>query len=511
MEPNIEIQDNLKTENISHYPLSFYKNLNIPPIGVSQVAMNANTNTQITFQIPGSNVYNFSKTYLSFDVPDIINTNVASAAYNINLFNSFVPWFSRIEVYTSNNNTYLVNVSNLDVVNKMISQLELNYRYRNKSMDSHMYQSYRSYSVQGNVAGNVSTTQITPCGPIDNTYSIQTDTSLYVPAAVLTTENQLDLIGNINSPSQYLNGANVANGAISIKGFKVNILLSDLLPNSSFFSIDKDLPSSNVVFVRLTFNNIDSLGFACTSDDLGLATAQYKPLSYVTSFNISNISLTVYNQANPKIVEMVMAEYQQQQELVLPQINVQQVTKSGTNPNTSYKITSIAPQSRVYKSYHSIFAPNNLSPNNAGKLLRYNDNATPGTKENTAAAPDDLLTPVTKYTDITLYIDGNIYFVFSTARNDFYRYISETFHDHSYPSLYDWNSNPVIAFCYDTEKSKPNKYDCHEYKGLMLNNSDLMINHNVSGCALPSSISYDVVTLLCPLYIKNGIFQLSPF
>lgn len=508
MEQEIGLQKNLESEPMKYYPMSFYKNVVISPTGLSSLTFSKDTNnTQMTFQIPAGNIYNFFRSYLSFNMSDIIS---GAANQNCNLFNDHIPFFSKLELFTSNNNTYLINVSNLNVVNKMLSSLELNYRERNKSLDSHMYKSYRGFAQNIDSAAAF----ITPAGPLDKKYSIESDTSLYTVCpnnAGVYSESDLDKVGCIDSHSYYLNGVTAAINTISIKGSTYNIQLRDLLPNSSFLSIDKDIYSANTIFVRLTFTPVNYWGFgkntavADKNDNLG-NTATYITMNTFLGANtitLSNIKLNMFNQANPVLCQMIQEKSNQQEELFISMIQTQQMDRTGSSQGVSFKVVSINPKSRILKSYHSCFAPNALTDLN---LIRINDNANPGTEANA------LLAPIYKYKSCTLKLDGNIYLVFDINNNDFYRYICQNWDDHSYTSLFDYCANPVIAFNYDSKKSKIDKYSPYEERGLELRNSEIMIQHDISGVTSTVTLThYDVVNVLTPIYMKGGIISLNPF
>jgi hypothetical protein len=77
-----------------------------------------------------------------------------------------------------------------------------------------------------------------------------------------------------------------------------NIKLCDLIPNS-FFSINKNIYSSSVLYLRLETNTISNIMYLFDSDDLTTTSSDT-----TSTFTFSNFNLNVYCEANNDLINI---------------------------------------------------------------------------------------------------------------------------------------------------------------------------------------------------------------
>lgn len=119
---------------------------------------------------------------------------------------------------------------------------------------------------------------------------------------------------NIDEPDYIVCGQ--ANTAIPVEWKTFNILLKDIIPDS-IFSIDQDLYIQKIIYLRITFNPITSIGAASLTDIGNNAGTSLGAVWCI----LSNLSLSVYTQANPIIEAMIKTKFMSQQEIIIPDIN----------------------------------------------------------------------------------------------------------------------------------------------------------------------------------------------
>ena len=509
---SIHIQENLISEPVKQSPVSWYKNIPLNPNTNSSVQLNANGNPQSTIQIPPGNVYNNWYSALSFVIPNLKGVAIgAGTQTSCNTFSNFFPWINKLEFFTSNNNTYLVNVSQVDTINKMISSCELNYEKRKRNLDPFLYDSWRGQQTVGNQPNPptftaLDTESIVPTGriiaPVSNNYggSILCDTNLYGTAISPANYGNISLVGSVDSPSYYETGEFDAN--LSQLARTVNIPLRDILPGNSIFSVDKDIYSSNVLYLRITWNNVNKLGFGSIDNDL-TAPAKFVSMASINpTITITNITLNMYIQANPEICQMIVERSRQQEIIMVPMLQTNSYQMNGTSQNTTFKITSTNPLSRLWKSYYGVF---NADAYTNGALIQVNNNNNDSGSIEIGGGQ-----AYQKYGNLQLYLDGELYLQLNQQRLDFYRYVVDHWKNHSYPTLLDYNENPAIAILYDSDCVHSDKVDPYIVRGKTLRNNECQINHNIT--TTNSSFTHYIATcLLQPIYMKQGVLSVIPF
>lgn len=111
----IELQQNLKSQ-ISVKPASFYKKIQTPSISGSSQTIGTNQVIN-NFYIP-SGVINFSMTELQFTFAlDDVNAD------HIYVHADYFPWIRRLELYSTALKVPLVDIQDVDKLNKMVNPM----------------------------------------------------------------------------------------------------------------------------------------------------------------------------------------------------------------------------------------------------------------------------------------------------------------------------------------------------------------------------------------------------
>lgn len=123
-----------------------------------------------------------------------------------------------------------------------------------------------------------------------------------------------------------------------------NMLLSDILPDSIFW-YSYDIYVSKVMYLRITWNNVNACGSAALTD--------FTVPRNLTTISLTNLSLNIYIQANPVIDQMTKEKFNWKQQLIyIPDIQANSISLSGTYQWSWVKVISNAYQASLYKTYN---------------------------------------------------------------------------------------------------------------------------------------------------------------
>jgi hypothetical protein len=453
---NIELQPELDNQ-IKQEINSYYKILNVSQQG-SLPNFTASKN-QILIEIPSDIVFNPSLLSLSFTVTQ-------GTAVGINAIPSvYIPWFSRCELYSSSNNIRLVDVQSLDIYNKMSIALYNNFL---NNQDNYLYTTNR--------------TALTADRPLVNDY--------FNDSGVLS-DRLLTYDVNLVATAS---GTAIAKKTYTIK-------MCDLIPNS-FFSINRNIYSSSVLYLRLETNTLSNIIFSYTNDTSNTTAYSTETIA------LNNLSLNVYCEANPDLINIARQQQGSKEglSLVLPEIQNAQYSISnsaGSRGSIVKVVNNSSADARLYMILSSLtnvsskangFAINNMS--------NYND---------------------AKYNQVQLYINSNQLCNLDTTLLQDLAYIDNIFENHSFNTNLAFKNLSPFVYSFSSKKIKDNKHDGNLLDGVTYpQNGEITLNitYNCVGTtadtvvnpAVNTSFNHNIFTVTKrKIYLKDGKFSYVPF
>ena len=454
---NIEVQPELDNQ-IKNEISSFYKCITVSQQGT--LPSFTSSRNQLLIEIPSNIVFNPSLLSISFTRGE---PSVVDAAFQM-IPSFYIPYFSRIELYTSGNSMKLVDIQNLDNYNKASIGL---YESFQKNQDTYLYQSKRR---------DLTKTKV-------NDYYLDSD--------IIADR----LVGYANYESSI--------SATVIPARTINIKLCDLCPQS-FFCINKNIYSSTILYLRLETNSINNIIFNAVDDG---ATSS---VSAATSIPITNLLLNVYCEANNDLINIAKMQQNNNKsglELVLSEVQNSQYSISnsaGTRGSITKIVNSSSQNARLYMIISTLTNTTNIA-------TRYNILNNMSNKENK------------KYNQVQLYLDSNQLCNFDTTLNNDLTYIDNTFENHSFNSVLSYKNISPFVYCFTTKKIKDNKISGNLLEGVPFpQNGELSLNITYN-CVNP--VANDMVNptvqtaftqnIFCItrrlIYCKNGQFSYIPF
>ena len=460
---NIELQPELDNQ-IKQEINSYYRVLNVSQQG-SLPSFNGSKN-QILIEIPSDIVFNPSLLSLSFTRGN--TANAAAGTYNA-IPTNYIPYFSRCELYSSSNNIRLIDCQSLDVFNKGSSQLFQSFL---KNQDNYNYASLRT-----------------------------TNTS-----SVLTGDYFMD---SGTSSDRFLTYSNYETGSIasSLTGRTINIKLCDLIP-MSFFSINKNIYSSSVLYLRLETNVLSNILF-----NFG-ATANLQNVNGVetTSISITNLSLNVYCEANPDLINIARQQQNSKEglSLVLPEINNSQYSISnsaGTRGSIVKVVNNSSPDARLYMILSFL-----TNTGNATNTYTINNMSNLGNA---------------KYNQVQLYINSNQILNLDTTLNQDMALVDNMFENHSFNSTISYKNISPFVYSFSTKKIKNNVLDGNLLDGVTFPSGGEITLNILYNCVAPvsggaastivnsanqSTYNHNIFTITKrKVYLRDGKFSYVPF
>ncbi len=454
---NIELQPELDNK-IKQEINSYYRILNVSQQG-SLPSINSSKN-QILIEIPSDIVFNPSMLSLSFQL-----VHAGPTADKINALPSyFIPFFSRCELYSSSNNIRLVDVQNLDIYNKMSIGL---YESFLKNQESYLYTSNRIV--------------------LDETKPLTTD--FFVDSGVVSDKlltYDVSLIGT------------AVNTVIASKVY--NIKLCDLIPNS-FFSINKNIYSSSVLYLRLETNTISNIMYLF--DSVALTTTIADTTS---TFTFNNFNLNVYCEANNDLINIARQQQASKEgmSLVLPEIQNAQYSLSGT-AGTRGSIVKVVNNSSADARLYMVISSLTSTLQKTGSYIANN-------MSNNLNA---------KYNQVQLYVNSNLLCQFDTILNQDISYIDNVFENHSFNTLLSYKNVSPYVYIFSSKKIKDNKHDGNLLDGITYPpNGEISLNI-IYNCVAPNNsaanptnnnYNHNIYTVTKrKIYLKDGKFSYVPF
>ena len=456
-------------------PSSFYKQMSLTPQGTNITTIGASTQ-QLLFEIGADQVINLSKTVISFNRGKVYNSDNTTASTPtsgyFNIPTNYCPFFKRIELYTSNN-IRLVDIQDVDLLNKIASPCNLNF-LENTSMNGLLFPSYRKNGNADLVNGD-----------------------FYINSGI----NGNAIIGYCNNDGT-LNGANYANDSPFGSNRKICIRLGDILVDS-ILNCDQDLYFGKVLYLRIQLNDINKILLDHNLNATNFTSVNNKLL------RVSNFKLNVYSQANPLIAQLIKENNNKGQTVYIPQVysNSYQLIGSG-NKSSILKVLSDAVNCRLYKVYSCLVNSNkgtNLNILNTSNIDKSTD--VDGTQG--------------KYNYINFYLNNNMLLNLDITQNDDLNLILNQYGSHSFTDFVSFKDCGVFSYVFDSQKIEKGElqYNGNIIKGIQFptsNEHSLQIQYNT--LAVDDNISnnanytnYIFAVVMKEIYLKSGDVSLVPY
>lgn len=437
MNSKIAIQNQLKNNN-EVFPTSYYKQIKLSAQSNSAPVLSSATQ-QTTFEIPSGNNINFSRMSLSFK-RGALSANPAANYYQL-LYTIFFAYFQRLELYTSSN-IRLCDVNYVDAYNKVASPCMLDYKKRNK-IDGFLYPP----TIRNSKIG----VTMALAAANDNTKS---NFSPFTPNATWDGATIPNNVLNIDEP-EYIVSSSAAT-LLAWENITFNILLKDILPDT-IFNMDQDIYFNKVLYLRITWNNVNSLGVASLTA-LGAAAGSllWSNNGGNITIPITNLNLNVYTQANPIINQLTQQKFSQQQEIIIPDIQCNSIGLTGTYQNTWVKVIWNSLKASLYKTYNLIaiwdLVTNLLNSNNYNSV---------------------------KWTSGKLYVNSDLILDLNNQFSDTYKHVTTQHKNHWFMSYQFFDDVSPFVNLFDSESiNDKSPYD-GSLKGKWFDNSgnEILINH----------------------------------
>jgi hypothetical protein len=453
---NIELQPELDNQ-IKQEINSYYKILNVSQQG--SLPNFTTSKNQILIEIPSDIVFNPSLLSLSFSVTH-------GGAVGINAIPSvYIPWFSRCELYSSSNNIRLVDVQNLDIYNKMSIGLYENFL---KNQDNYLYTTNRT------TLGNTT--------PLTSDY--------FVDSGVVS-DRLLTYDVNLLAPST---GTVIPKKTYTIK-------LCDLISNS-FFSINRNIYSSSILYLRLETNTLSNIIFSIA--DGGVVSTAYS----AETLTLNSLSLNVYCEANPDLINIARQQQGTKEglSLVLPEIQNAQYSISnsaGSRGSIVKVVNNSSADARLYMVLSCLTNVTNKADCFAINNMSNHEDA--------------------KYNQVQLYINSNQLCNLDTTLLQDLAYVDNIFENHSFNTNLSFKNLSPFVYSFSSKKIKDNKHDGNLLDGVTYpQNGEITLNityncvgataNKVANPTANTSFNHNIFTVTKrKIYLKDGKFSYVPF
>jgi len=467
---NIELQPELNNQ-IKQEINSYYKVLNVSQQG-SLPSFNSSKN-QILVEIPSDLCFNPSLLSISFTRGD----TGTSAGSTFNAINNFsIPYFSRCELYGSSNNIRLVDIQNLDIYNKMSIGLY------NQFLQNQNY-----YLCSSDRTG------------VDDT---------------VTGDYFLDSGSKSDRFITYCVTEEALTAAAALKGRVITIKLCDLCPNS-FFSINRNIYSSSVLYLRLETNQLNNILFNFGSNETiqNINTA-------TSSIAITNFTLSIYCEANPDLINIARQQQATKEglALVLPEVNNAQYSISasaGTRGSIVKVVNNSSADSRLYMVLSSL-----TNTKNANNTYTINN------MSNYNITTSGLSNP--KYNQVQLYVNSNQIMNLDVNLNQDMAYVDTMFKNHSFNSNLAFKNISPFVYVFSTKKINDNLCDGNLLDGCVFPQGGEITLNILYNCVKSAATSdtnefvvnpyenstynHNIFTITKrKIYMKDGKFSYVPF
>lgn len=460
MQSQLLVQPQLNNKT-GEYGSSYYKMLKISPQSGNNPILSTSIQTW-TFEIPASNIVNFSRLRLGFTrgvISTTANPPVAVVSPNDYFYllpSNYMQYINRIELFTSNN-IRLVDLNYAEIYNKLAGPTMLDYKHRNE-LDGFLFPSSRSTLTITPATGDV---------PLDNAISCL----------------------NMDDISYNIRGAVAGNVLLQ----NINFLLADAYPDT-IFNVNKDLYIWKVVYLRIWWNPISKLGGNAKANIADAPLALIGTGNVAVTIPITNLTLWVYTQANPDISMIVKNMSSQQIEVIIPEVQSNSISLSGTLQSSSVKIISNSLRAKLYKTYCGLFRADTLSAQNS--CMNY-------LAENLAGGAI--------WTNGRLYLNSDLILDLNSTTGEDYGHVISQFKNNSFPTRNTFYNISPFANIFDSQLSTDDEVYNNDLKGVSFNSgNEILLNHQFN-CVAGSYTHYIFGIVLKSIYMLNGDFSYIPF
>lgn len=467
MQSKIELQTEINTQNIVK-PVSYYKNYAVSPIGAVPTSLTINSNPQVTFELPADSIINFSRLIFSFyRGANVAGTNPLTHTVDqrVVIPANYMPFLSRVEVYSGSGNLKLLDLNNADIYSKASAHL-MNDFLKNVPSNGLLYPK----KAMNDTAGN----------PGD--FLINSPTSN--PNAALKTAYNV-----------YQNYEMSSLTADTFEEGFYNYRLGDCYPDT-IFNLNKSIYIAKSIFIRFTFNSTNKF-----VNIVARTTGVPAALPATVTLPISNLSIKTYTENDPLIIEQVKNQARNGVSYVMPDVIVNQLSISGAGTKglqTKYSNMTGNSDSRLYKCYSIL--------NSTGASAALYNLPTSNIRNG-------------KYNYLSLFVNSQNILNFDVTSLDDIQHMIIQHENHSLVDDSTVKDNGVICNVFDSSPCKKD-YSDDELKGLAFGQSgDITINwqytiapsaaNAVSGDA--SYDNYQFGIILRRLFARDGMLSTTAF
>jgi hypothetical protein len=481
----IELQEELNND-IKVKPVSFYKNLRINSEGSAPTQFNASTQT-VLFSIPANTLFNPSKLCLAFRrTGTSFNATTNDTSTVFYMPSDYCNLFSRIECFSSANNTRILDLANADIYSKCAMALNNDYK-DNPGSSGFLFPAGRN---------------INPVG--SNTIPIPNSVAL--PNSSLTNASVNKTIQDY-ALQLYENKVNTALGNIEFGIRNYNIRLGDVYP-FTFFNCNRSVYISKNLFIRLTLNPVNKIVGLMKETDNSVSAFSINSNSII---NCTNWALNVYSENNPQIIESVINENRKGQTLIIGDVIGSQYTLNGTGSRAIQMrvVNSTGDnKARLYRCYSMLVG----SGGDAARALNPSSNYSGGLDGVSGNYANS------KFNYASLFVNSQNILNLDVSAKDHVQHMINQHKKHSYNDENYIDDLGVLANVFDTSVNDP-EHDKEELKGLdfgLANEINIQWNYNIPGAATNviqaggAFTNYQFAEIVRPIYLKDGLIYNSP-
>ena len=277
----------------------------------------------------------------------------------------------------------------------------------------------------------------------------------------------------------------------------------DLCP-LSFFSININIYSSSVLYLRLETNSINNIVFKTIGNYATFGA------SANTSIAITNLSLNIYCEANNDLINIARQQQNIKEglSLVLPEVQNAQYSLSssaGTRGSIVKVVNNSSAEARLYMILSCLTNTNVATSyyNLGNNMSNFGD---------------------AKYNQVQLYINSNQICNFDTTLNQDLLLIDNIFEQHSFNSNLTYKNLSPFVYVFSTKKIRDNKTSGNLLDGVTYpQNGEITLNitynlvastgaTNVPNPNTQTSYNHNIFSITKrKIYLRDGRFSYIPF
>lgn len=331
MSEKIVRNDALDYHSYSYAKPSYRLSKLVPIIGTQEQSLNTSGGQELVWELPGSKVFNMSKSYLNFvlDIPA-----GTAAAFTDWIFADSITPIRQIQLLTRSG-LYLCDLNFVDNYTKFINKYETNYQ---EFLDMDLGDSAAGVAA-GTCSGLRPSNSQTAAGTAGNNVRHDNTSSIL----------------NYNEPLYFYTPDASANPSAAQKLiFKIPFSMF----KNTILSLDKDLLFDEILVLRVVFNSTNKILFHGTSQTnptvAGGGAVAFTPANN-TSVKVTNCEIFLAIEEDPNIVADIQIEKRDKGiNLLIPYVYANKTSLSGGSQNITLRFNR-GHGLRLLKVYHTAF------------------------------------------------------------------------------------------------------------------------------------------------------------